>query len=157
MWNFMKIRVDGRTDMKLIVASHHFGNAPKTNKTKRPTCLNARSTVAATCTNLPFCQHNSQDHYFIWQLSVVTSCRFVYRIDVARSAERPNTQWNCSMKWPESRKQGSSVTTVNKRPASLTDLNPDNGRVRLLCTHPYRPCVPPNLVYYTWWWLLSRI
>ena len=55
----------------------------QTYKTKSPTRLTVGSTVAATCTYCPFCQHSSQGRYFIWQLPVVTFCRLVYRTDAA--------------------------------------------------------------------------
>ena len=86
-----RVAPSGRTNMtKFIVAFRHFVYAPKHKKTKSPTRLTAGRTVAATCTYCPFCQHNLQGRYFIWQLPVVTSCRLVFRTDAALSADRPN-------------------------------------------------------------------
>ena len=47
---------------------------------------------------LDFISKIIQDHYFIWQLSVVTSCQLVYRIDVAHPTDGRHASSNSGKK-----------------------------------------------------------
>jgi len=42
---------------------------------------------------------NRRGHCFMWRLSVATSCRLIYHINVSHPAACPYVQWSSSDKW----------------------------------------------------------